>query len=91
MNDLLSDISGVLCHDDVLVSGETKEIHDQRLHEVLQRLQREGLTLNKDKCLFHQNRVSFLGHIVDEHGISQDPKKTSAIQQLRPPTRRFIE
>ena len=40
MNDLLSDIPGVLCHvDDVLVSGETKEIHDQRLHEVLQRLQ----------------------------------------------------
>ena len=67
------------------------------ISEVLpnERLQREGLTLNKDKCSFYQNRVTFLGHVIDKHGISQDPKKTSAIQQLPHPTnirklRRFM-
>ena len=50
MNDLLQDFPGVVCHgDDILVPGIDKEEHDSRLHTVLQKLEAEGITLNKEK------------------------------------------
>ena len=35
----------------------TQEEHDSRLHKVLQRIQRSGLTLNKEKCFFSLPRL----------------------------------
>jgi len=51
--------------------------------------------LNESKCCFYQSCVSFLGHAIDKHGISPDPKKTTAILGMIPPTsvtelRRFM-
>ncbi|XP_069357535.1 uncharacterized protein [Maniola hyperantus] len=43
--------------DDVCITGPTKEIHLSRLHQVLAKLQDAGLRLQKDKCVFFQNRV----------------------------------
>ena len=86
MSALLSDIEGVEVHiDDILVHGPTTEVHDQRLHQVLKRLQQENLTLNLPKCKFHQSRIRFLGHIIDSNGIAPDPRKTQAIQEMSPP------
>ncbi len=83
MNELLADIPGVLVHvDDILIFATTRDVHDQRLHEVLKRIQNEGLTLNKDKCKFHQSRIEYLGHIIDSEGISPDPKRTEAIRKM---------
>ena len=72
--------------DDNLIFGKTKEEHDARLHAVLWKLQREGLTLNQKKCKFHQTRIDFLGHIIDGNGVSQDPKKTEAVQKMKAPS-----
>ena len=44
------------------------------------------MTLNKDKCQFYTNHISFLGHIIDEHGVSPDPEKTKAIKETPRPT-----
>jgi len=56
MNNFLADIPGILCYfDDILIVGETDKVHDKRLHQVIQQLHQEGLTLNKDKYLFHQS------------------------------------
>ena len=82
MNELLADIPGVLVHvDDILVFAETREVHDRRLHEVFKRIQNEDLTLNKEKCKFHQSRIEYVGHIFDSNGISADSKKTEAIRK----------
>ena len=75
--------------------GPNKEVHDQRLHQVLHRLEKEGLILNPTKCLFHKSRVNFLGHVTDSNGIMSDPRKTEAIQKMPPSTnltelRRFM-
>ena len=38
--------------DDIIVFGTTQAEHDRSLDQTLQRLHANGLTLNKDKCLF---------------------------------------
>ena len=97
MSELLGDIEGVVCLiDDVLVHGATKEIHEQSLKAVLQRMQEAGLTLYEDKCKFCQMKVRFLGQIVDETGVRPDPDKVAAVQGVPTPTcvsdvRRFLE
>ena len=61
MLSILSGVDGVLCMmDDILVHGKTQEVHDSCLHEVLRRIQRSGLTLNKEKCFFSKPEVKFL-------------------------------
>ena len=62
MSEVLGDLEGVVgMVDDVLVHGRSQEEHDERLFKVLERLQKEGLTLNKEKCKFSTSQVSFLG------------------------------
>ena len=39
--------------DDILVFGEDKAAHQRNLKAVLQRLEDDGLTLNRDKCQFY--------------------------------------
>ena len=96
MSHMLSGLQGVACMmDDVLVFGQTKAEHDQRLKAVFERINNAGATLNADKCEFSVDKVKFLGHIIDDAGIHPDPDKVSAIQQLKAPKnvaelRRFL-
>ena len=86
MEAILAGQEGILCHmDDVLISGRTQEEHDARLHSALQRIQKAGVTLNKDKCEFSRNRLTFLGHVLHSEGVSPDPQKTSAISKMEQP------
>ena len=71
--------------DDVLVHGQTQEEHNQRLDNVLQRMKEVGMTLNKDKCYFSQNKVKFLGQLIDRDGVHPDNGKVRAIQEFRIP------
>lgn len=85
LTQMLDGLEGTLCHaDDILVFGATPREHDDRVHQVLQRLQQRGLTLN-DKCQFAVKQVKFLGHIVSSEGIRADPEKIRAIREMPPP------
>ena len=87
MQAVLQGLEGVVClMDDVLVHGRTQAEHDQRLTAVLEKLMESGLTLNKDKCVFSQACVKFLGQVLTPSGISSDPDKVSAVVQMRQPT-----
>ena len=70
---------------DVFIFGRTKEEHDARLMAALNRICSGAVTINRDKCLFDQNNVKFLGHVVNKHGISADPDKVAAIKQMEAP------
>ena len=72
--------------DDVLITGQTKEEHDDRLQQVLQIVQNAGLKLNREKCKIAQTRVDFLGMKLDKDGVHPDPAKVAAIIQMAPPT-----
>ena len=86
MTQTLEGLDGVLCHmDDVLVFGQDKKQHDDRLGKVLKRLESAGVTLNRSKCEFNRSSVTFLGHLIDCKGIRADPDKTAAIQDMERP------
>ena len=70
MNDILSGLPGVLCHiDDILMFGTTTAEHDSRLCAVLEQIKAAGITLNVEKCQFSQQRITFLGRVIDHNGI----------------------
>ena len=76
----LSESDGVVgLIDDLLIYGKTEKEHHKRLVTVLGKFKREGVTLNKEKYQFYATEISFLGHIVNEKGVSPDPEKTKAI------------
>ncbi|KAL6461067.1 hypothetical protein MHYP_G00310330 [Metynnis hypsauchen] len=86
MSQLLENYDGVICHaDDILVFGQDKMEHDQRLHQVLQKFQSEGLTLN-EKCEFGKSEMLFVGHKITANGLEADPNKVRAILQMPEPT-----
>ena len=61
----------------------------------MHRLKQAKITFNKDKCQFAQPTIKFLGHIVNQDGITPDPGKVHAVTAMSPPTnilevRRFM-
>ena len=96
MSKILEGLEGVVCQiDDVLVYGKDQAEHDARLRLVLERISKANITLNREKCEFGKSWVKFLGHLVNQHGVSTDPEKTTAISQMRAPQsvsdlRRFL-
>ena len=81
--------------DDILVYGKTDEEHHEHLTRVLERLKKEGVTLNVDKCIFYSNVIHFLGQKIDTDGVSPDEEKIKAICNIPKPTnvtkiRRFL-
>ncbi len=87
---------GTVCLiDDILIFSRDHNEHKERLTRVLRRLKEAGVTLNLGKCEFYQERVAFLGHLIDPEGILPDPGKTKAICQMSQPNniselRRFL-
>ncbi|XP_061729321.1 uncharacterized protein K02A2.6-like [Cydia pomonella] len=86
LNNILADLEGVLCFlDDVLITGRSREEHVARLHQVLQRFRDAGLTLQKEKCSFFQNEITYLGHVINKDGISKSKSKVKAIVEAPVP------
>ena len=61
----------------------------------MERIKSAGLTLNKEKCEFSQEEVSFLGQVVGKSGVRPDPNTVKAIVDMKEPTdwselRRFL-
>ncbi|KAK8929012.1 hypothetical protein KSP39_PZI017869 [Platanthera zijinensis] len=73
--------------DDILIYSKDREEHTEHLKLVLQTLRNHALYAKFSKCEFWLNEVSFLGHVVTEHGLSVDPTKIEVIMTwLRPTT-----
>ena len=86
MTKALEGLEGVVCQmDDIMVFGENNEQHDKRLEQVMQRLSKAGITLNKSKCVFSTNSVTYLGHLITGDGVKPDPEKVKAIMEIAEP------
>jgi hypothetical protein len=72
--------------DDHLIASRTLEEHLLHLQQFFQVLQENGLTINPAKCVFAVSSLKFLGHMVDEAGITPLPKHVAAVQDCPPPT-----
>ncbi|KAL0301855.1 UNVERIFIED_CONTAM: Retrovirus-related Pol polyprotein from transposon [Sesamum radiatum] len=71
--------------DDIVVYSGTLAEHVEHLRQVLTRLREHELYAKVSKCLFAQETISFLGHIMERGRIRMDPKKVQAIEEWRPP------
>lgn len=86
MHELLDGIPGQITYfDDILIYGSSVEDHNKNLKNVLGKIQQSGLTLNFEKSKFFQQKVKFLGHQIDDVGITPDFDKTKAISSMNPP------
>ena len=85
--ELFSDLPNIILHiDDLLIHASSQEEHDKTLDVVLERLQNEGVTLNKNKCSFSVREVEFLGHLISENGINILPRHVEAITEAPTPS-----
>lgn len=78
MNELLKPF---LCHfvtvffDDILVYNPSFEDHLTHLTQVFDCLTQGQFFLKATKCLFAQQQLEYLGHIVSHAGVDPDPAK----------------
>ena len=87
INEQICDIPGALnISDDVIIFGKTQDDHDNALKAVFQKFAEVNLTLNKSKCEFNKQSISFFGFVFSEKGISPDPMKVESIEKAFPPT-----
>lgn len=71
--------------DDILVTGKTRQQHEQNLRAVFQRLQQYGLRVNLKKCRFFQQSLEFLGHTITSRGIRPTKERVEGIQNAAVP------
>ena len=72
--------------DDILVESSSQEQHLGDLCAVLCCLRDAGLSLNQKKCVLAASRVKYLGHVVDDSGITPLPAKVDVISAMPKPT-----
>ncbi|XP_044756800.1 uncharacterized protein K02A2.6-like [Coccinella septempunctata] len=72
--------------DDILVWGSSKDEHDKRLLQVLERARECNIKFNSSKCQFSLNEVNYIGHKITSEGIKPDNSKISAIENYPEPT-----
>ena len=58
----------------------------KHLSQLFERLSAHHVRINADKCMFGQNSLEFLGHLINSNGSQPLSKKVEAIQQISPPT-----
>ena len=65
--------------DDILVFSFTLEDHVQHLRTVFEILAKNQLYVKQSKCVFAQQSMEYLGHIISDKGVATDPAKTEAM------------
>ena len=71
--------------DDVLIASDSFDEHLYHLRDILERLQKRGVTLKLSKCVFARNSVKTLGYILSQDGLGKDAEKIQTIQDMKPP------
>ena len=75
-----------LCYlDDILVWGETWEIHIQRLKGVLVKIEKAGLALSATKCRFGSTFVDYLGCRIGQGMIRISEQRVEQLRRIERP------
>lgn len=77
----------VVYMDDVLIFSRHAQEHLRHLRRALQLVREKQWVLNKEKCSFFMQTITFLGHRVSAAGVQPDPLKIEAIRSWPLPLR----
>ena len=83
MNKVFSDLLNifvVIYLDDILIYSNNLIDHKKHVKEVLRRLRDNGLYASSTKCIFHQEKIEFLGFVLGLDGLRMDESKVQTIQ-----------
>ena len=76
-----------LCYlDDILVWGESWEIHIQRLERILIKIEKAGLALSHSKCRFGSTHVDYLGCRIGEGMLHISQQRVEQLRNIDQPT-----
>lgn len=76
----------VVFFDDILVYSRSFEEHLVHLELMFQWLAEDQWKVKLSKCKFAQREISYLGHVLTEHGLKTDPAKIQAISSWPVPS-----
>ena len=73
----------LLCYlDDLMIFAPSEELALERIEMIFQRLRLHNLKLAPKKCFLLRRSVRFLGHVINNQGISTDPSKVEAVTSV---------
>lgn len=72
--------------DDIVVTSHTFEEHLQLLQKIADRLAAANLSISIEKSRFCQKKISYLGYVLTEEGLSIDSQKLEPILSYPAPT-----
>ena len=61
--------------DDIIVHGRTEEEFLANLRQVFERLRKHRILLSPGKCRLGLSKVEYVGHVIDENGLSFSTEK----------------
>ena len=77
-NEVLYGLVRQICEvylDDIIIYGATEEEFLANLDTVLTRLEEKRITINPDKCRIGLTSIEYVGHVIDETGVSFSKEK----------------
>ena len=89
MSIVLQGCKGVVYYiDDILVTGQTRQEHEDNLREMFRRLRQFGLKIKLEKCCFFKESVDYLGHTISCQGLVPTKERIASIVQAPAPNNR---
>eukprot|EP00079_Xenopus_tropicalis_P016020 XP_004914327.1 PREDICTED: uncharacterized protein K02A2.6-like [Xenopus tropicalis] len=86
MEQVLQGLPSVHCFlDDILITGRDDAHHLSNLEAVLNRLEKCGLRVKREKCEFFKNSLEYLGHMIDASGLHKSANKLRAVAEAPVP------
>ncbi|GJY61736.1 putative reverse transcriptase domain-containing protein, partial [Tanacetum coccineum] len=75
----------IMCIDDIFIYSKPKEDHVVHLKLILELLKKDKLYAKFSKCKFWLQEVYFLGHVVNDNDIYDDPSKIEVVKNWKAP------
>jgi hypothetical protein len=85
LHEYLDDFVVVFLYD-ILIYSKSEEEHDGHLSLILEALRKNQFYAKLKKCAFWLSEVVFLGHVINQHGISVDPKNIAIVVKWQIPS-----
>ena len=73
------------CLDDIALKGANLDDHLCKIKLVFQTLRQAEVKLKREKCVFVQLSIKYLGHILSGDGLPPNPKTIEAVVKAPPP------